>query len=660
MDLGWYFLNVSRLQNAADAAALAGAQDLVARNDTFNGYRIVLVDKKFAGYPEPDEDISTADSDKEAANYARKNLSRDEEATALQGDSENAYAYTMTDSWSPNASAVTMTPHLGQNGDVFYYVVHLTEDIRHFLMPGRYEPMPAPVIAVAMLFKDYDPYVPPPEDPIIPRDPGVGAEGELPEGENLLNQVYNLEDVSAIRNWEWQDFYIKGSVTYGDNIPSKYKDLKGTTVKPKEAYKELTGKDIYGGDWNEFQDRRKGKRVSYNPDDYYYRTEIVSVQAESSDAKNLVTSTNPQTKYDSLNLDFHPDLNSSKLTGNQFSADWDIGYPVPENKKLIDIQNDRSSKADSTEERTFKLRIHSTFNFETPYPVRTSGKLLDKTKNPEDALYVRIESEPIIPLPFVKNQSSEHTVYSTVRQIILNINQPNMGENDRPLVLYYDGPEQINPKALDADGNHVRDSQPVILNLNADARVILFAPNSPVVIRGNGNTMQGFVIAKKFVQLTTKDDYTKENGRYFKDGKEYFYVEEEDTFIDEYGNVQTKPLNKSDVRDPDYIAKLKTDEDRTDYADNLKDKDYFLALKADTNYADSSEMPENTGNIGGLEYEVIYKNTAFGLSANSYYDSFKIAELKREVYSYLDKYKGDTSKASKDMFFTKTRASWID
>ena len=25
MDLGWYYLNVSRLQNAADAAALAGA-----------------------------------------------------------------------------------------------------------------------------------------------------------------------------------------------------------------------------------------------------------------------------------------------------------------------------------------------------------------------------------------------------------------------------------------------------------------------------------------------------------------------------------------------------------------------------------------------------------------------------------------------------------
>ena len=214
-------------------------------------------------------------------------------------------------------------------------------------------------------------------------------------------------------------------------------------------------------------------------------------------------------------------------------------------------------------------------------------------------------------------------------------------------MLYYDGPEQINPKDLDENGNHKRDSQPVILTLNADARVILFAPNSPVVIRGNGYKMQGFVIAKEFVQLTTKEDYKNENGKYVKDGKEYFYIEAEDTFVDDKGNVQTKPLSQSDVRDPDYIAKLKADEERTDYANQLKDKD--------------SEMPDNTGNIGGLEYEVVYKmDGAFNLSSDSYYDSFKIEELKRKVYTYLDNYKDPQSKVAKDMFFTKTRASWID
>ena len=35
LDLGWYYLNVSRLQNAADAAVLAGAHKLRDDHDIF-------------------------------------------------------------------------------------------------------------------------------------------------------------------------------------------------------------------------------------------------------------------------------------------------------------------------------------------------------------------------------------------------------------------------------------------------------------------------------------------------------------------------------------------------------------------------------------------------------------------------------------------------
>lgn len=41
LDLGWYYLNVSRLQHAADAAALAGARALVAEDRDFNNYYVV-------------------------------------------------------------------------------------------------------------------------------------------------------------------------------------------------------------------------------------------------------------------------------------------------------------------------------------------------------------------------------------------------------------------------------------------------------------------------------------------------------------------------------------------------------------------------------------------------------------------------------------------
>ena len=40
LDLGWYYLNVSRLQNAADAAALAGAQALIKTDDDFKNYYV--------------------------------------------------------------------------------------------------------------------------------------------------------------------------------------------------------------------------------------------------------------------------------------------------------------------------------------------------------------------------------------------------------------------------------------------------------------------------------------------------------------------------------------------------------------------------------------------------------------------------------------------
>lgn len=150
LDLGWYYLNVSRLQNAADAAAVAGAYEIIKDEESFKDYDIVLVENEFAGYPEPDEDIDTTQGDKVAAKYAQKNLSSDDEAvTPLENDT-----YTITDNWSrEESSEVTMKPSLRQNGKDFYYVVNLMEEVQHLFLPGSYDPMPAPVVAVAMITK---------------------------------------------------------------------------------------------------------------------------------------------------------------------------------------------------------------------------------------------------------------------------------------------------------------------------------------------------------------------------------------------------------------------------------------------------------------------------------------------------------------------------
>lgn len=260
-----------------------------------------------------------------------------------------------------------------------------------------------------------------------------------------------------------------------------------------------------------------------------------------------------------------------------------------------------------------------------------------------------------------------------------------MGANDRPLMFFYTGPETLDKdydyEDLD-DDSQVRASQPVILNLNADARVCLFAPHSPVVINGNGHKMQGFVIAKKFVRLTTADDYYQEDGRYYDSsakGKEYFLKPDEihhnDLFIDEYGNVDTRdlPLNDSRyTRDPDYIAQLKNDSERSDYLEQLaSDKQYLNHLKGVPAYANCSEMPERADKIDFEyfdDYEKIYKmNNAFNLSTDSYYDSFQLESLKRNVYTYLDNYlthrdndPENNKPYSIDMFFTTIRSTWLD
>ena len=54
---------------------------------------------------------------------------------------------------------------------------------------------------------------------------------------------------------------------------------------------------------------------------------------------------------------------------------------------------------------------------------------------------------------------------------------------------------------------HARNSLPVILNLNANFNGVLFMPNSPVVINGNGNNFEGFVVAEKFLKLKDAHDF---------------------------------------------------------------------------------------------------------------------------------------------------------
>ena len=156
LDLGWYYLNVSRLQNAADAAVLVGANKLIETHTRASeNYKAKLVDKFPADKPETT--ISTTIGDEIALAYAKKNLADNSTAYAPPNFFSVAQAatYEFEDSYTRGDPTIKMTPSLYKDGENYYYVVHLTENIHHFFI-GFLDDMEAPVVAVAKISKDND------------------------------------------------------------------------------------------------------------------------------------------------------------------------------------------------------------------------------------------------------------------------------------------------------------------------------------------------------------------------------------------------------------------------------------------------------------------------------------------------------------------------
>ena len=135
-------------------------------------------------------------------------------------------------------------------------------------------------------------------------------------------------------------------------------------------------------------------------------------------------------------------------------------------------------------------------------------------------LWVRIESDPIQDLTYLGKP--DHKSYNSVRQITLNFNADNTAKSGdkyiyRPYCIFYTGPENIDYKT-DSEGVLIRRSKPVVVNLNANLNAIMFFPNSPVVINGNGKDWTGFIIAKCFLASVTEDDMIKGNSFMYNDG----------------------------------------------------------------------------------------------------------------------------------------------
>lgn len=231
---------------------------------------------------------------------------------------------------------------------------------------------------------------------------------------------------------------------------------------------------------------------------------------------------------DSIDVDFQAEV-SFDVGSPYLTKDWDLpfGSDTPHNN-----YQDGSGRTKVGVGKLGNygwhdhLRIHSTLNFEDPYPARSTARR--ESPNLPDILWARIESErrrlryPDSPDPYTKLNIDIRSLNS-VRQIIICFNKSNFdtaGKEYRPVIIFYDGPERYNTLTT------IRDSKPIIVNFNAPIRAILYAPNSPVVILGDAkDSFRGFIVAKKYMRLKTTADFEAElqadPGKYTRDGDSF-------------------------------------------------------------------------------------------------------------------------------------------
>lgn len=574
LDLGWYYLNVSRLQNAADAAALAGAQALVEKEYAFEDYYVVslasnalpedfddyenVFDNTFKGklynYKEKDDIADTLKNGRTyAEEYTRKNLS---DAEAVDSSTDNKDTLSALDGWSisvknddkkVNGKIELKYKLVDGKNDVLgplYYVVSLHEKIRHFFMGGWFEDMDAPVRAVVLL---------------------------QPHDRNLVVGMQSLERKEVIDNWEYAN---------------RYKT------------------DAYSGNWNHYMAGTSSDAVKYTSGNVY-RTESVGVRpvkrSGSNGSDGQSTSANGgkfynENEVDSINIDAQAEVRVKKPF---FNTDWDLGLGAASKLSNFDnyaqTSNNSWGKGNGDDKRIL-------FNIE----FNESFEKRPTSKGAVDPLWVRIESDPIIWQKKIQDgKETDVTVYNSVRQFTLNFNADNSqvkgsGDNKyyehRPYVIFYTGPENVDYATK--DGVLIRHSQPVVVNLNEDTNAIMYFPENPVVLNGNGHKLTGFIIAKCFLFAVTSEDMT--NGGTFEhyDG---FNAPENVT-----GDFKEGTIKSADGSE--YIVYFRDDAKSSD------DKHFFTREELDEEYPDATIINDEIGNlivkemIQAPKYPVIHFN----------------------------------------------------
>ena len=623
LDLGWYYVNVSRLQNAADAAVVAGATALVDDLNARKAAEKSLVYYEYDGsiidtYPATQNATNKSTGDITAADYAKKNLSDSD----VDWTENAAGEYILKDNWSRETSSeVTFTPslHSDDEGNL-YYVVHLKEKVDHMIMPGEFESMDAPVVAVAVLKK---------------------LEREAPEGSVKIKFDANGgnfgdgETQDTIKFESPEDDGVSAPLTPGKGLPTKEKaedgttyEFKGWTTTPnpksgdklKDFYDD--GKQLTKNDYDELFNKKNSygevvlyaiweeveppnNRTLWEQMQYLIAKNVYNVYWYAAKAKHNTfygtsgkepfnnSFVNPKVYTDGAGnrlyytekIDLAEKENQSRQIKD--ATQYYIDFFQTTDSRLSVPSSDKNNNYTATgiheytrlnSDKSFYgnlRRVHSLFNVNIAYPTRAEHKGHD------DPLYCRIEAEPYVSEP------------TPVRQIVININVDNTAEDLRPLFFFYDGPDARTVKSDNGNGQPILTpeyAQPVILNLNADFKGVLFMPDVPVVINGNGHVFEGFIIAKEYRYLDTTQGVQVE---YSSTGKtDKTYTDNRIHVDPETGNVYSIKAEGSDT------IQLYTNNAKNVSRFNLSEKSHFKTFHVEDEvvymyiYYDYSDNPK--------------------------------------------------------------------
>ena len=589
-DFGWLYFNQSRLQNAADAAVTAGATELIKKDQTLSDYRYTTF---VANSEEGLQSLIDAQT------ISTRDTSNGDKVAREYAIKNLSKSDDLTDSWNDNAEVDFDTVLYGTDADDYealYYTVILEERFNHLfsvLENFGMGDLHTKAVAVAKITHVM---VRQPED-----DGGDDGDDSVsyPHGPSLYDQMKAIEVASTYPTWDAIQSYYEDS----DNLASFPISVNSARYAADARSVVTAGQHYTNGDYFRTETATlKGIGFSNNTNTAGYLKEETGIN---------------QFLLDDLFIDFRADVTYT------LRYDWDIDTRLPNSAYKWDYGDKVSDTYDK-----YSFRIHYMLNIDKVYPVRDG-------RDAPDPLYAMIEQEPL----------ANRNHISSVRQIIINVNVDNTNaKTDRPMIFFYEGPEKYT----------YRHSLPIILNLNYDFRGIIFAPQSAVVVNGNGHKFEGFIVAETYYQLKTKADYTEIT---YNGATCYANAGDLKSSSNSSNDVEVTYRNRKYYIDADDIYREVTEEQKEATGTFKPVYPMIIDSKGNVQYTDEISATEDLkegatpNDPDSLSSDdKTFSGNPFNLASSTYNSFIQVGLVN---YTYLDG-------GSIDNFFTTTRSKHVD